>query len=124
MSKTPEYIDEIIALGGYNPNQPRDPKGSPTGGQFASAGGQAGDLFGEKARPASDVYENHQNSPVSQKDMDIASGMMDSAILTAKSSGRNASALEAKAKEVLSAKTYRDHERAYREFAVLAGWVR
>lgn len=39
MSKTPEYIDEIIALGGYNPNQPRDPKGSPTGGQFASSGG-------------------------------------------------------------------------------------
>lgn len=39
MSKTPEYIDEIIALGGYNPNQPRDPKGSPTGGQFASADG-------------------------------------------------------------------------------------
>ncbi len=38
---------------GYNPNQPRDPAGSPTGGQFASGGGESSVVTEEDKASAS-----------------------------------------------------------------------
>jgi len=36
--KTPLYIEDLFRLSGYDPNQPRDPAGSPDGGQWAGGG--------------------------------------------------------------------------------------
>lgn len=55
MSKTPSYTDELIELSGFNPNQPRDPKGTETGGQFASNG--AGDLAAALGVKREDLHQ-------------------------------------------------------------------
>ena len=74
-----DETNELIGMLGdeFNPNQPRDPAGSSTGGQWASAAGEYSNYTSEKLlrnydRPAFDPTESTETMEELEKDLAFA----------------------------------------------------